>query len=33
MWKKLLSKKRYYGDDEIKEDENQEYYRSSFHKV
>lgn len=32
MWKMLLSKKRYYSDGEIKEDENQEYYRSSFHK-
>ena len=32
MWNKLLSKKRYYGGDEIKEDSNEEYYRSSFHK-
>lgn len=32
MWKKLLSKKRYYGSDIIKEDKNEEYYRSSFHK-
>jgi len=32
MWGKLLSKKRYYNDDEIKEDSKQEYYRSSYHK-
>jgi len=32
MWQMLLSKKRYYSENEIKEDENQEYYRSSFHK-
>ncbi|MCX6052349.1 MAG: deoxyguanosinetriphosphate triphosphohydrolase [Campylobacterales bacterium] len=32
MWKKLLSKKRYYSNEKIEEDENQEYYRSSFHK-
>ena len=31
MWKRLLSKQRYYGN-EIKEDSNEEYYRSSFHK-
>jgi dGTPase len=32
MWEKLLSKKRYYNADEIVEDKNEEYYRSSFHK-
>lgn len=32
MWKKLLSKKRYYSPTEISEDDNEEFYRSSFHK-
>ncbi|MDD5400971.1 MAG: deoxyguanosinetriphosphate triphosphohydrolase [Sulfurimonas sp.] len=32
MFEKLLCKKRYYSDDKIQEDENQQYYRSSFHK-
>lgn len=32
MFKKLLSNKRYYGVNEIKEDDEQKYYRSSFHK-
>ena len=32
MFKKLLSNQRYYTKDEIKEDEEQKYYRSSFHK-
>jgi len=32
MWDKLLSKKRFYSFDEIKEDDNEEFYRSSFHK-
>lgn len=32
MWKKLLSKKRYYSPTEIKVDYYEEYYRSSFHK-
>ena len=31
-WNKLLSKKRFYNKDEIKEDDNEEFYRSSFHK-
>lgn len=29
---KLLSKKRYYGPNEINEDNNEEFYRSSFHR-
>ncbi len=32
MWQKLLSKSRYYALDNIKKDDNEEYYRSSFHK-
>lgn len=32
MWKKLLSKKRYYGGREIREDSEEEYYRNSYHK-
>lgn len=32
MWGNLLSKKRYYSPTEIKADDNEEYYRSSFHK-
>ncbi len=32
MWKRLLSKKRYYNATKIEEDKNEEYYRSSFHK-
>jgi len=31
-WNKLLSKKRFYSKDEIKEDSNEEFYRSSFHR-
>ena len=32
MWRKLLLKQRYYGKNILKEDQNIEYYRSSFHK-
>ncbi|MDD5372674.1 MAG: deoxyguanosinetriphosphate triphosphohydrolase [Sulfurimonas sp.] len=32
MFKKLLSNKRYYGINDTKEDDEQKYYRSSFHK-
>ncbi|MCK9454171.1 MAG: deoxyguanosinetriphosphate triphosphohydrolase [Sulfurimonas sp.] len=32
MFKKLLSSKRYYAKDDIREDDEQKYYRSSFHK-
>ena len=32
MFKKLLSNQRYYAKGDIKEDEEQKYYRSSFHK-
>lgn len=32
MWENLLSKKRYYSPNEIEADDNEEYYRSSFHK-
>jgi len=31
-WDKLLSKKRFYSKNEIKEDDDEEFYRSSFHK-
>ncbi|MDR4503508.1 MAG: deoxyguanosinetriphosphate triphosphohydrolase [Candidatus Scalindua sp.] len=32
MWKQLLSKKRYYTTTKIEEDDNEDEYRSSFHK-
>ena len=32
MWEKLLSRKRYYSDDEIKADTSDENYRNSYHK-
>lgn len=32
MFKKLLSSKRYYGISDIRDDDEQKYYRSSFHK-
>ncbi|MDQ1244264.1 MAG: dGTPase, partial [Campylobacterota bacterium] len=32
MWNKLLCKKRYYTPTEIEADENEDYFRSSFHK-
>ena len=32
MWTKLLSKKRDWGNGEYEVDENEEYYRSSFHR-
>jgi dGTPase len=31
-WEKLLSKKRFYTNNEIKVDDNEDYYRSSFHR-